>query len=116
VVAVSLIAGDPWLDVNPIRIERTGAAFGSSRIDSTHPLVTTVQEVVAEVTGSRPPVVGAPYGCDMALWVREAGAAALVFGPGDVGHAHAVDERVSLRQAGEVRDVLVAVVRRLLAQ
>lgn len=108
------IAGDAWLDANPIRVERTGAAFGSSRIEVTHPLVTTLQSVVQDVVGETPPAVGAPYGCDMALWVREAGAAALVFGPGDVAHAHAVDEQVSLRQAAQVCEVLVAVAKRLL--
>lgn len=109
------IAGDPWLDANPIRIERTGAAFGSSRIDPAHRLVTTVQTSAADVLGVTPPVVGAPYGCDMALWIREAGAAALVFGPGDVTRAHAVDERVDLHQVAEVVEVLVAAAHRLLA-
>ncbi len=109
------IAGDPWLDTHPPQIKRTGAAFGSSRIDPRHPLVTAVQGAAQSVTGVELPLVGAPYGCDMALWVREAGAATLVFGPGDVGHAHAVDEQVSLRQAADVGDVLVAAVLRLLA-
>ncbi len=108
------VAGDPWLDEHPLLIERTGAAFGSSRIDPGHPLVTTVEQAVADVIGASPPLVGAPYGCDMALWVREAGAATLVFGPGDVSHAHAVDEFVSLRQTADVCDVLVAAAARLL--
>ncbi len=51
----------------------------------------------------------------MALWVREAGAATLVFGPGDVGHAHAVDEHVSLSQASDVADVLVETASLILA-
>jgi acetylornithine deacetylase len=109
------IAGDPWLDANPITVERTGAAFGSSRIDPAHPLVTTLQTAAQEVIGATAPLVGAPYGCDMALWVREAGAATVVFGPGNVAHAHSVDERVDLHQAAEVVEVLVAAAHRLLA-
>jgi acetylornithine deacetylase len=109
------IAGDPWLDTHPLRIERTGAAFGSSRIDPAHLLVTTVQAVAAEITDTKPPAVGVPYGCDMALWVREGKAATIVFGPGDVSHAHAVDERVSLQEAADVGRVLVAAARKLLA-
>ncbi len=109
------LAGDQWLDANPPRIARTGAAFGSSRIDPAHPLVVAVQEASAAIVGQTPPTVGAPYGCDMALWVREAGAATLVFGPGDVSHAHAVDEQVSLAQVTEASEVLVAAASRLLA-
>ncbi len=108
------IAGDSWLDRHPPRIERTGAAFGSSRIDPAHPLVAAIQETAGNVLGVAPPLVGAPYGCDMALWVREAGAATVVFGPGDVSHAHAVDERVSLQQAVDVSAILVAAAGRLL--
>ncbi len=108
------LAGDPWLDEHPTKITRAGAAFGSSRIDLRHPLVASVREAAATVVGGTPPTVGAPYGCDMALWVREAGAATLVFGPGDVGHAHAVDEHVSLQQVADVAEVLVATARRLL--
>jgi acetylornithine deacetylase len=108
------VAGDPWLDAHPPQIERTGAAFGSSRLDPTHPLVTTVQATAAEITGRTAPAVGVPYGCDMALWIREGKAATIVFGPGDVSHAHAVDERVSLPEATDVGRVLVESARRIL--
>jgi len=109
------ILGDPWLDAHPPHIERTGAAFGSSRVEPTHPLVAAVQDAVGNVVGARPPTVGAPYGCDMALWTREGGATTVVFGPGDVSYAHAVDERVSLQQTVDVSKVLVEVAGRLLA-
>lgn len=108
------IAGDPWLDQHPPRIERTGAAFGSSRIDPAHSLVATVQAAAAKVTGKTVPAIGVPYGCDMALWMREGNAATIVFGPGDVSHAHAVDERVSLQEAADVGRVLVDAARRIL--
>jgi len=108
------IAGDPWLDAHPPRMERTGAAFGSSRIDPDHPLVAAVQQAAGSVVGATPRLVGAPYGCDMALWAREAGAATVVFGPGDVSRAHAVDEQVSLEQVADVGGVLVAAATRML--
>ncbi|NIV88057.1 MAG: M20/M25/M40 family metallo-hydrolase [Actinobacteria bacterium] len=93
----------------------TGARFGSSSIDPGHPLVTTVADAAAGVTGSRPRLVGAPYGCDMALWTRVGGAATLVYGPGDVVHAHAADEQVSLAETATVSNVLVEAIRRILA-
>lgn len=110
----SEIAGDPWLDDHPPHIERTGAAFGSSRIDPAHPLVVTLQAAATEVAGATPPAIGVPYGCDMALWIREGRAATIVFGPGDVSHAHAVDERVSLQEALDVGQILVETARSIL--
>ena len=108
------IAGDPWLDAHPPRIERTGAAFGSSSIDPHDPLVTALCDAAEAETGSRPATIGVPYGCDMALWRREAGAACVVFGPGDIAHAHAVDERVSIDEVALTARVLEAAVRNLL--
>ena len=108
------VAGDSWLDAHPLQIDRTGAAFGSSSIDKDHPLVAVVREAAESVIGVRPGCVGVPYGCDMALWIREGGAACVVYGPGDVSHAHAADERVSLTEAKTVAQVLTQAVRRLL--
>lgn len=108
------IAGDPWLDANPPRIERTGAAFGSSSIDPSHPVVAALRDAAEAVTGRRPGTIGVPYGCDMALWIREAGAACAVYGPGDVAHAHAVDERVSIDEIATVADVLTRAAQALL--
>ncbi len=107
------IAGDPWLDEHPPRIERTGAAFGSSSIDAAHRLVATLSDAAAVVTGVTPSTIGAPYGCDMALWTRIGGAATLVYGPGDVRNAHATDEHASLGEAGSVVTTLVETVQRL---
>ena len=50
----------------------------------------------------------------MALWRREAGAACAVYGPGDIAHAHAVDEQVSIAKIATTARVLEAAVRRLL--
>ena len=50
----------------------------------------------------------------MALWTRQAGAATVVFGPGDVSHAHADDEQVNIEQVADVSRVLVATAMRLL--
>ncbi len=111
----SAIAGDPWLDEHPPRIERTGAAFGSSSIDVDHPLVAAVIEAATTVTGLAPDTIGVPYGCDMALWTRIGRAATLVYGPGDVRNAHATDEHASLAEASAVVRTLVDAVNRIQA-
>ncbi len=101
------IAGDPWLDAHPPGIKRTGAAFGSCAIDPEHGLVHAVRDAARSVTGTVPERIGVPYGCDMYLWTEIGGAATLVYGPGDVRHAHAVDEQVSVREISTVAEVLV---------
>jgi acetylornithine deacetylase len=103
------IAGDAWLDANPPRVVRSGAAFGSSRIDPSDPLVAMVRAEAEAALGTEPSLIGVPYGCDMAMWIREGEAATLVYGPGDVAHAHAADERVSITEAASVAEVLVGV-------
>ena len=109
------LAGDPWLDQHPPVIERTGAAFGSASIDPNHRLVTTLADAADSVMIRKPSMAGVPYGCDMALWASAGGAATVVYGPGDVRHAHAADERVSLSQTASVARVLEKTARRLLA-
>ena len=109
----SALAGDPWLDAHPPIVERTGAAFGSSSIAIDHPLVDAVGDAATAATGVAPRRIAVPYGCDMALWTRVAGAATLVYGPGDVRLAHAVDERVSMNETELVADVLVDAVQRM---
>jgi len=107
------IAGDPWLDEHPPTITLTGARFGSSSIDVHHLLVTAVSDAAESATGTKPARIGAPYGCDMALWARVGGAATLVYGPGEVKWAHADDERVSLSETVQVSKILMDVVARL---
>lgn len=108
------IAADPWLAAHPPRIARTGAAFGSSSIEPDHPLVTAVQDAAEATTGRRPGTIGVPYGCDMALWRDVGGAAAVIYGPGDVALAHAADEWVSVAETEAVAETLVQAVRLLL--
>ena len=98
---------DPWLASHPPTVTRTGGAFGSAAISGTHPLVTTLADAAAEVTGQRPANIGVPYGCDMALWQRVGKSTPLVYGPGDIRQAHAPDEWVSLEQVEVVTEVLI---------
>ena len=64
-------------------------------MDESHPLVTTLAESVAQVTGRQPAVLGAPYPCDLFALQQIFGMPALVFGPSGA-NAHAPDEYVEL--------------------
>ena len=108
------VAGDPWLDLHPPRIERTGAGFGASAISAGHPLVATIRDAAESVTAVRPEGVGVPYGCDMAMWIREAGAACALFGPGDIAQEPAADERIAMEDVASHSYVRPEDTRRLL--
>lgn len=56
------------------------------------PFALRVQRLCARALGRPVPLAGVPYGTD-AAWLP---APSVVLGPGDIAHAHAVDERVEL--------------------
>ncbi|HSK55594.1 MAG TPA: ArgE/DapE family deacylase [Jiangellales bacterium] len=105
-------AGDPWLSGSPVRVSWPGGVFASGRLPAGDPLLPAVREAVADVTGRRPGVHGAPYGSDLRLYVA-AGVPTLQYGPGDVGHAHAVDEHVEVADLERAARVYALLVTRL---
>lgn len=64
-------------------------------IEANHPFVSALSASVAQVTGSAPEVIGAPYPCDLWALQRTFDIPSVVFGP-EGGNAHAVDEYVDL--------------------
>lgn len=99
---------DPFLHEHPATVEITGARFGSSRVAADHPLPAGLAAVAEAVTGTTPPLVGVPYGCDMRLFVGVGETPCVVFGPGDVRLAHGADERVPLAEVEACARVLAA--------
>ncbi|MCX7706724.1 MAG: M20/M25/M40 family metallo-hydrolase, partial [Anaerolineae bacterium] len=78
-------------------------------MDPGHPLVITLVESVAGVTGRAPAVIGAPYACDLFALQRDFGMPAVVFGPGG-GNAHGSDEYLDLDQLFAFWECLLAFV------
>ncbi|HKJ08167.1 MAG TPA: ArgE/DapE family deacylase [Gammaproteobacteria bacterium] len=101
------IADDPWLREHPPVIRWKAAGFGSADTPLDHPLVETLADAGELVFGERPATVGAPYGCDMAGWVRLAGTPTVLFGPGELSEAHAANESVALSTTDQVAQTLV---------
>lgn len=87
-------ASDAWLNAHPPTVEWTGAQFEPAAIDAGHRIVTTLSASFGDATGSDAIVRGMPYGADMRLLVHQGGTPTVLFGPGDVRHAHAPDEFV----------------------
>jgi acetylornithine deacetylase len=107
-------ASDPFFREHPATVEIVGGTFGSARVPSDHPLPVGLRDVVREVTGREPALLGEPYGADMRLFVNEGRTPCVIFGPGDVKLAHSADESVPLAEVEACARVLAAwVVREL---
>lgn len=86
---------DPWLRGHPVQVTWPGGQFASAALPEGAPLLRRLAGAVSRVTGTSPPVLGAPYGSDLRHYLAH-GIPAVQHGPGDVRVAHAVDEHVSL--------------------
>lgn len=95
-----------------VGVEWWGAQFMPAEIDPDHPLVQTLAAAHADTTGTRPEIRGMPYGADMRLLVHEGGTPAVLYGPGDVRHAHAPDESVAIDELRIAARVLARTITR----
>lgn len=68
-----------------------------------------------QVHGVAPTVRAVPFGCDMRLLVGVGGIETVVYGPGMVCFAHAVDERVQWRSVCNTAEVVARAAAGLLA-
>lgn len=90
---------DPWLREHPPVLE-TVMDFPPAEVAADHPLCQVLgdaHEVAAAGTRlqGRPDVAAFRAASD-ATWIGRAGVPAVVYGPGDIRHAHAADERVPI--------------------
>ncbi len=84
-------ADHPFLRERPAVVTWPGGHFAAGALPEGHPFLGQVIDAV----GSGPEVVGAPYGSDLRLY-QAAGVPTVQYGPGQIQHAHAVDEQVSI--------------------
>ena len=101
-------AAHPFLCDHPAMVEITGARFGSSRVAAGDALPVSLRAAAKAVTGTRPRLVGVPYGADMRLFIQVGDTPCVIFGPGDVRLAHGADERVPLAEVEACARVLAA--------
>jgi acetylornithine deacetylase len=105
-------ADDPWLRDRPATVEVTGGRFSSARVDPEGPLAASVATAIRDTLGREPARLGAPYGADMRLLVKEGRTPTVIFGPGDIAVGHSADEHVSLDEVVECGRALATWVRR----
>jgi acetylornithine deacetylase len=86
-------SADPWLRGHPVEVQWPGGAFAPGATPADHPLVEDVRVAVVDVAGRGAVARGGPYGSDLRHYTA-AGIPTVQYGPGEVRHAHAVDEQV----------------------
>lgn len=92
----SVAARDPWLREHPPELEWFGGQFAPSEVSTDAPISEAVSTAHEKITGHRPPIEGVTYGADMRLFIRFGGMPCVMYGAGNVEHAHAPDEHLSI--------------------
>lgn len=88
---------DRFLRDHPATVEWFGGQFASGRTTD-EALLGLVAGVHETLRDAAPAVWGGPYGSDLRLLDGLAGVPTVHYGPGDVRHAHAPDERVPIAE------------------
>ena len=88
-------AAHPWLRDHPVQVSWPGGEFASGALPDDDPLLPDLAACVVAQGSPVPTVLGAPYGSDLRHYAA-AGIPTVQYGPGDVAHAHALDEHVEV--------------------
>ncbi|RUS45561.1 acetylornithine deacetylase [Cohnella sp. AR92] len=107
--------GDVWLKDHPpsfvwggsSMIEDRGEVFPALEVDPDHPGVAILAAKHECVTAEAASVDVSPTVTDGG-WLGNAGIPTVIYGPGDLRHAHAVNEQVSIGQLVEYSKVMVS--------
>lgn len=86
---------DPWLRENIPELTWPGGHFAPGRLPEGHEFLDAVTSAITGGGALKPRAVGAPYGSDLRQYAA-AGISTVQYGPGDVAHAHSVDEHVPI--------------------
>lgn len=97
---------DPWLRDHPPSYEWFEGQFESGETHAGEPIVGALCEAHTAVTGNAPVLHGVTYGSDLRLFTNHAQMPAILYGPGDVLKAHAVNECIDLDEVVQATQVL----------
>jgi acetylornithine deacetylase len=87
---------DPWLREHPPTLEWFGGQFAPAETPGDAPICRAVARAHERVTGRPPAVEAVPYGADMRLFILFGGMPCVMYGAGDVNHAHGPDEYLAI--------------------
>lgn len=105
---------DPWLKEHPptfmwggkSMIEDRGEIFPSLEVDQNYEAVQLLASAHETVAGKRAVIDVSPTVTDGG-WLADAGIPTVIYGPGDLNNAHAVNEQVAIDQLVEYTKVLL---------
>lgn len=103
--ALILARATPWAREHA-RFELAGLRNEAFETPPNHPVVRTFRQAAEEVLGPRP-AQGWNASCDARLLFHRGRMPTVVFGAGDLRHAHALDEKVRLGDIARAAEVLV---------
>lgn len=107
--------GDPWLRKHPpsfrwggrSMIEERGEIFPSLELNTESEGLKALFACHREVLGAAPVVGMSPTVTD-AGWLDRAGIPTLIYGPGELAHAHSVDESTDMQELVDYTKVMIA--------
>ena len=83
---------DSWLSTHPPVIEWFEGQFESGQTEIDAKIVKALQKAHQKIWSTSADIKGVTYGSDLRLFTNHAGMPAVLYGPGDVRQAHAVEE------------------------
>jgi acetylornithine deacetylase len=89
---------DDWLREHLPRVEWIEGQFESGETPLDAPIVELLRTQHEATTGEPAVMQGVTYGSDLRLFTNHAAMPAVLYGPGDVADAHAVDESIDVDQ------------------
>ncbi|WP_216828157.1 acetylornithine deacetylase [Alkalihalobacterium elongatum] len=110
---LNVAKADPWLRVNPptfrwggtSMIEDRGEIFPSLAIDEKHPGLQSLANVHENIFNDKATIGMSPTVTDGG-WLGEAGIPTVIYGPGKLEHAHAVNEQLSMDELVQFTKVM----------
>ena len=103
-------AADDWLRDHPPSLEWFEGQFESGQTDRDEPILQELAKCHADVTGSGAVTEGVTYGSDLRLFTNHAGIPAVLYGPGNVAHAHTINEFIDFDEVVTASKVLALMV------
>jgi len=102
-------AGDPWLREHPpvITLYQQGSGY---EIPFDSAIIGVMKKEYEAATNKKPTIQGCPYGSDARLLTNYGGTPTVLFGPGSIEQAHAINEFVSVEEYLQAIEILALTV------
>jgi acetylornithine deacetylase len=103
---------DEWLQNNLPIVEWFEGQFESTETDLNSPIVKQLKQTHNEIHHNDPEIHGVPYGSDLRFFTNAANMPGVLYGPGDVRVAHALNEFVPIDEVVAVaKTIALTIVR-----